>query len=326
MYLGGLFMKVQNNSIFIGDDIRSVRHSEGDKAGNAQRKTINGSVLKNKFDPIAAKKEQAKKKAMRIVGDAFSNERKMDDDLTARRERIKSLQKDMGDANRAIREIEDDRAALRDTYGVDENSQEEQNLKLLEKGARAKMPGSGIIMTYDELKKMKEIKANGLSEYQERSLEMLDYEIPYATTVYEAKQEIMVENQIISATELERLKNHPMIAAQKQADAVMDEASKVIVSMLIDEARDHIDEEAEKEKEKAKAEKEKEEELQERIDAVKEKKKENEEYTKDILDGVEETASTAADVNAAQQEVKDLMNKMKLIEDDIKGAVVDKSL
>ena len=319
-------MKVHSNSIFMGDDIRSTRHSEGDKTGNDNRKTIDGSALKNRFDPIAAKKEEARKKAMKIVGDAFANELKMDDDLNARRERMKSLQKDMGDANRAISEIEDSRAALRDTYGVDENSQEEQDLKLLEKGARAKMPGSGIVMTYDELKQMKEIKANGLSEYQERSLEMLDYEASYVTTAYEAKQEIMVENRIISATELERLKSHAMTDAQKQADAVMDEASREIVGMLVEEAKDHIDEEAEKEKEKAKAEKEKEEELQERIDAVKEKKKEEEELTEEILDEVAKATSTMTDVNAAQQEIKDMMNKMKLIEDDIKGAAVDKSL
>ena len=309
----------------MGDDVRSARHGEGDKIGNDNRNTVDGSALKSRFDPIAAKKEEARKKAMKIVGDAFANELKMDDDLNARRERIKSLQKDMGDANRAISEIEDSRAALRESYGVDENSQEEQDLRLLEKGARAKMPGSGIIMTYDELKKIKEIKAKGLTEYQERTLEMLELETSYVTTAYEAKQEIMVENRIISATELERLKNHPMIDAQKQADAVMEEASKEIMGMLIDEAKDHIDEEAEREKEETLAEKEKEEELQERIDAVKDKK-ENEELTEDILDGVAEAASTAADVNTAQQEVKDMMNIMKLIEDDIKGAVVDKAL
>ena len=315
-------MKVQNNSIFMGDDIRSARHREGDTTGNDRKKSINGSELKNRFDPIAAKKEEARKKAMKIIGDVVANELKTDDDLTARRERIKSLRKDIGDANRAVREIEDSRAALRDTYGIDENSQEEQDLRLLEKGARAKMPGSGIIMTYDELKKIKEIKAKGLTE---RTLEMLELETSYVTTAYEAKQEIMVENRIISATELERLKNHPMIDAQKQADAVMEEASKEIMGMLIDEAKDHIDEEAEREKEETLAEKEKEEELQERIDAVKDKK-ENEELTEDILDGVAEAASTAADVNTAQQEVKDMMNIMKLIEDDIKGAVVDKAL
>ena len=183
--------------------MRSARHGEGDKIGNDNRKTVDGSALKSRFDPIAAKKEEARKKAMKIVGDAFANELKIDDDLNARRERMKSLQKDMGDANRAISEIEDSRAALRESYGVDENSQEEQDLRLLEKGARAKMPGSGIVMTYDELKQIKEIKANGLSEYQERSLEMLDYEASYVASAYEAKQEIMVENRIISATELE---------------------------------------------------------------------------------------------------------------------------
>ena len=305
--------------------MRSARHGEGDKIGNDNRKTVDGSALKSRFDPIAAKKEGARKKAMKIVGDAFANELKIDDDLNARRERIKSLQKDMGDANRAISEIEDSRAALRESYGVDENSQEEQDLRLLEKGARAKMPGSGIVMTYDELKQIREIKANGLSEYQERSLEMLDYEASYVASAYEAKQEIMVENRIISATELERLKSHAMADAQKQVDDVMDEASREIVGMLVGEAKDHIDEEAEKE-EKAQAEKEKEEELQERIDAVKEKKKEEEELTEEILDEVAKVTSTMTDVNAAQQEIKEMMNKMKLIEDDIKGAAVDKSL
>lgn len=319
-------MKVQNNAIFMGDDIHRARNGEEDKGGNNQKKSISGSALKQKFDPIAAKKEQAKKKAMKIVGDAFANELKMDDELTARRERIKSLQKELGDANKAISEIEADRAALRDTYGIDENSQEEQDLQLLEKGARAKMPGSDVIMTYDELKRIKEIKSNGLTEYQERSLEMLDFETSYFTAAYEAKQEIMVENQIISATELERLKTHPMLDAQKQADMVMEEASKEIVGMLVDEAKDHIDEEAEKEKEKAEAEKEKEEELQERIDTARERRKENEELTEEILDGVTEASSTAMDVTKAQQEVKDMISKMKLIEEDIKGASVDRTL
>ena len=61
---------------------------------------------------------------------------------------------------------------------------------------------------------------------------MLESETSYITTAYEAKQEIMVENQIISATELERLKTHPMVDAQKQADAIMDEASKEIIYYL----------------------------------------------------------------------------------------------
>ena len=196
----------------------------------------------------------------------------------------------------------------------------------MEKEIRYKMPGNDVRFDKGDLDRIAELKKNGLSEYQQRSLEMLEQEVPYATTIYEAKQEIMVENQIITATELERLKTHPMVDAGKQTDAIMDEASKEIVGMLVDEAKDHIDEEAEKEKEKAETEKEKKEELQARIDATKEKKKEDEKLTEDILEGVAKASSATNEVSAAQQEIKDMMNKMKLIEDDIKGAAVDKSL
>lgn len=319
-------MKVQGNSIFMGDDINIAGHGATGKTSNTGRKSIDGSALQTRFDPIAAKREEAKKRAMKIVKDAWANEMKIDDDLNDRRERVKSLQHDMGEANKSIKEIEDARTALRETYDVDEDSKEEQDLKLLEKGVRSKMPGFDIVLSLDEKKKIEEIRANGLSEYQQRSIDMLESETSYIVTAYESKQEIMVENQIISATKLERLKTHPMLDAQKQADAIMDEASKEIVGMLVDEAKEHIDEETEKEKEKAEVNKEKEEELQERIDAVKEKKKESEKLTEDILEGVADATSVAADVSSAQQEIKDMMNKMKLIEDDIKGAAVDKSL
>ena len=320
-------MKVNNANIFMGDDSLRARHGEkSNTSGTANRKTINGSDLQKKFDPIAAKKEQARKRAMKIVGDAFANEQKIDDDLNARRERIKSLQKDMGDADKAISEIEDNRAALRDVYGVDEDSQEEADLKLLEKEIKAQMTGSDVHLSKDDMDAIKKIKENGLSEYQQRSLEMLEYEVSYAKTAYEANEEIKIENSIISATLLERLKSHAMVDASKEADAIMDAASDEIISMLVDEAKEHIDEEAEKQKEMAQAEKEKEEEIQERIDAAKEKKKENEELTEDILEGVQEASTNASDISAAQQEIKDMMNKMKLIEDDIKGAAVDKSI
>ena len=311
----------------MGDDTLCGRHGkQPNSKGISERKSIDASNLHAKLDLIAAKKKEARKKAMKIVGDAFANERKIDDDLRARNERIKSLQNEKGEAEKVIKEIEDGRAALRDEYNIDENSQEEKDLKLLEKEIRAKMSGSDIQLSKDDIEAINQIKKAGLSEYQQRSLEMLEYEVPHVNTAYEAGEEIKIENQIISATKIERLKSHAILDAEKQADSIMEEASKEIFGMLIDEAKEHIDEEAEKQEEKAKAEKEKQEEFQERIDAAKEKKKENEELTEDILEGVSENASMASDVSAVQQEIKDMMNKMKLIEDDIKGVAVDKSV
>ena len=320
-------MKVSNTAIFMGDDKLRARHEEqSDSAKNSNRKSVDVSGLHEKFDPIAAKREEAKKKAMKIVGDAFSNEIKMDENLNSMREKIKSLQKDKNDASQAIAELETGRAALRDLYGVDENSQEEKDLKLLENGVRSNFPGSDVHLSQKDKEAISKIKENGLSEYQQRSLEMLGNESPYMTAVFEAESGIAVENQIINATELERLKSNPMVDARNQANLVMEEATKEIVGNLFAEAKDHIDEKAKDKEEEAKAEKEKQAELEAKIDVAKEAKKEDEKVTEDILDGVQEASSTVTDVNAAKQEIKDMIDKMKLIEDDIKGAAVDTSV
>lgn len=319
-------MKINNTSVFVGNDSLRADNVEQKNSKAGDRKSIDGRMFSAKQDPIAAKREEAKKKAMQIVGNAFANELKIDDDLNERRERIKSLQKDIGEANRAVKDLEDGRAALKDVYGITGDSQEEKDLKLLEKEIRYKMPGSDVHFEKGDLERISELKKNGLSEYQQRSLEMLEQETPYIQSVNENKKEIMTENQIITATELERLKTHPMLDAKEQAEAVMEAARKEIIGMMVDEAKDHIDEEAKEQKEKAEAEKEKEEELQARIDAAKEKRKESEKVTEDILEGASEVASVQKDVSSAQQEVKDMMSKMKLIEDDIKGAAVDEAL
>jgi len=319
-------MKINNTSVFVGNDSLRADNVEQKNSKAGDRKSIDGRMFSAKQDPIAAKREEAKKKAMQIVGNAFVNELKIDDDLNERRERIKSLQKDIGEANRAVKDLEDGRAALKDVYGITEDSQEEKDLKLLEKEIRYKMPGSDVHFEKGDLERISELKKNGLSEYQQRSLEMLEQETPYIQSVNENKKEIMTENQIITATELERLKTHPMLDAKEQAEAVMETAMKEIIGMMVDEAKDHIDEEAKEQKEKAEAEKEEEEELQARIDAAKEKRKESEKVTEDILEGASEVASVQKDVSSAQQEVKDMMSKMKLIEDDIKGAAVDEAL
>ena len=203
--VGGLHMKVNNTSIFMGNDTLCARYEkQQNNNGKTSKKSIDGSSFQAGIDPIAAKKEEARKKAMRIGGNAFENELKIDDDLSARREKIKTLQEEKGEANRAIREIEDNRAALREVYGVDEDSQEEKELKLLEKEASEKMPGSKVSLSLDERKAIKEIKERGLSEYQQRSLDMFESETGYRNTVYEADQKIKTENQIITATNAAR--------------------------------------------------------------------------------------------------------------------------
>ncbi len=284
--------------------------------------SINGSSFAMQNDPIAAKREEARKKAMKIIGDAFANDRKIDEDLAARSEHIRSLKAVQNDANKAISEIESDRAALRDEYGIDANSREEKELQLLEKEFRAHQKGSDVQLTKEDMEEIAKIKAKGLTEYQSRSMEMLDYEKPYLDAVYEAKQGIEEENLTISAIKRELEKNTGMLKAQDKADAIEEAASKEIMGMLVDEAKEHIDEEAKEAEEKAKEKQEKEEELHEKIDAARERRKE-EELTEDIVESARDLNVTATNINDAQKDIKDMMNKLALVEEDMKGATVD---
>ncbi len=319
-------MKVNNTSFFMGDGVFGTSNTPERSSNNPSRSSgisINGSSFAAQNDPIAAKREEARKKAMKIIGDAFANDRKIDEDLDTRSEHIRKLKAVQNDANKAVSEIESDRAAIRDEYGVDANSQEEKELQLLEKEFKARQKGSDVQLTKEDMEEIAKIKAKGLTEYQSRSMEMLDYEKPYLDAIYEAGQGIEEENLTIAAIKRELPKNTAMLKAQDKAEAIEDAASKEIMGMLVDEAKEHIDEEAEKEAEKAKEKKEKEEELQEKIDAVKEREKEQEKLTEEIVESAQDLTVTTSNINDAQKDIKDMMNKLALVEEDMKGAAVD---
>lgn len=309
-------MRIQNTKIFMG------KHETA-----PVKKAVSRYVKKNDIpDPVVAKKENARKRALKIVGDAFSNERKIDDDIRSRRDKINSLLRDIGDARKSIGVLEKSRAELRDFYGVSEDSPEEADLKLLEKEFRSDMPGNKERFTPEEWARLNKIKSEGMTEYQQRSMEFLEYESPFLEEAYEAEKGIYDEERVINGIKLERLKSHAMVDASKQSDKVMDDAAKEIVKMMVDEAKENIDKKAEEEKEKAKAQKEKKEEIEEKIESAREKRKENERLTEEIIENASEVTAVANDVKEAQQEVKEMLSKMKLIEDDIKGSAVDENL
>ena len=137
----------------MGDDVfgtSNISERSNNNPSKSSGISINGSSFALQNDPIAAKREEARKKAMKIIGDAFANDRKIDEDLDARSEHIRKLKAVQNDANKTINEIESDRVALRDEYGIDANSQEEKELQLLEKEFRARQKGSDVQLTKED--------------------------------------------------------------------------------------------------------------------------------------------------------------------------------
>ncbi|MBQ3898960.1 MAG: hypothetical protein II741_03855 [Lachnospiraceae bacterium] len=320
-------MQVRNNSIFVGDETRTNRAADGKSKGqNSSSKSVNGAALTEKFDPIAAKRSQARKAAMKIIGDAFENEKKIDNDLDSHRQKIREIRSDIVGYKEEIRGLKESRELLRSEYGIDENSEEERQLKLLEKEADSRTKGSKVTLTREEMNEVGYIRAKGLTEYQHRAMELKESERYYADFIYDSENDIKTENAIISGSKIERLKYSPMLDARDQAEEIIESADKEILGMLYEEGKEHIDEEQEKKEEEAKAQREKKEELEEKIEKAKEKKKEQEEFTEDILEAVTDREMKNADISGAQEEIKEMMSKMKLLEEDVKGAAIDKEI
>ena len=136
--------------------------------------------------------------------------------------------------------------------------------------------------------------------------------------------EIEAENAVIRGIHLERLKKDPMLGAKKQAEEVLEAARDEIIGMVTEEAKDHIDEEQEKREEQAEEVKEKKEEQEKILEKRKEREDELEELMEDMP--LEELADLKNAQTQMQQEIQNLVSKMGLVAEDIKGARVDESL
>lgn len=166
-----------------------------------------------------------------------------------------------------------------------------------------------------------EIDRRGLSDYQKEQLNLDEHIRTEQEVVDRNERQVLIENAVIRGTKLERLKYHHMEDAQKQAEAIKQAAGQEIMGMLVEDAREHVDEEQEEREEKAEEIKEKKEEQEELIEKRKEDRNELEELMEDMP--VDEMINLAEKQEEIQQEVQNIMNKMALVEEDIKGVAID---
>ncbi|MCM1045608.1 MAG: hypothetical protein NC417_08870 [Candidatus Gastranaerophilales bacterium] len=139
----------------------------------------------------------------------------------------------------------------------------------------------------------------------------------YQRQASQLENQIEAQNMAIRDTKLERLKKSPMLKAEKEADAVLEAANDEILGMLIQEGKDHIDEEMEKKEEQQ----EKIEEKKEAEEAVIEKRQEREDELEELTEAVQDSGT-----DDVQKELEDMLEKLKLIEEDLKGVSVDTKL
>ena len=108
----------------------------GTKDGQSARTVKNavfGGATKLGEDPVAKRREEARKQAWKVVENAWKNDRSVDDTIQSHRDSYAELENRKKGALAAIDETNQQKEALREQCGVDADSQEQQDLLLLEK-------------------------------------------------------------------------------------------------------------------------------------------------------------------------------------------------
>lgn len=290
-------MKVERNlTVFAGAEPEYphvVKDGENPDKDNKERKTIfAGDLQVNQTlqDRIQQRKEKAQQEAMKIVKDAWAGDKTLDRSMDESREHLRQLQEDNLYARTEINKVEKQRQELKEIYGVtDDTPYEETPL-----------------------------------EYRSRLMELDKYAQHNQEVLWNNERDILEENAIIRETKIERLKKHLMTDAQEQADEVLEAASDEIVGMVMEEAKEHLDEEQAKREEKA----EKIEEEKEKMEELQKKRDERQEELEELIENmpVDEMLELDQMKSDVRQEVQNIVNKMKLVAEDIKGAMVDANI
>lgn len=272
-------------SFAIGQDEQA--RGAADKKNGAQDKTKSvqmGAPMQQ--SPVWQKKEAALRQARKIVADVFEADNKVAFDMEKRRANIQTLKSESKAAQTELNKINEQKAEWKKEYGVEDDSQEQKDLELLEKrqniqnGQSSGVPGSGNVLTMEEKERLAEIDAKGLTEYQKRCLEVNKDAGMYRGIIESSKSQIMGENsaireikQSILATPYEK----GMGFAQDTAEDIRLAASKEAAFGMIGEVKDKVDEEWEEAQEKAEERKEEKEEQDEKLEARKEQEEAQEE-------------------------------------------------
>ena len=329
-------------------------------AGNAERidrsgkvreetgKVKNGSLFAGDLnlpeDKIAKRKQEAREQAAKVVSDAFAGERKIDEDVAERHQKIADSKEEMQSAQKGLQEIEGWKEELKASYGITADSQEQKDLELLEKRRDFKKPESDITITEDEWKRLEEIDKQGITEYQQRSLEYDKTGEPYRDTIKKAKAVIAEESDAISTIRNERLKSAPILEAAKSAEEILKSASKEAIGMLMEEAKELSDEKREEEQEVVEEREKEKEEFEERLEDIKEK---NEQLKPDEVkeneagpsgnDGAgrssqsgdkqtEQMLSLSSMQEEIKKELEKIMDELQVTQEDLMGIEVDTKL
>ncbi len=292
--------------------------------------TINGSQLNLGEDLVEEKRKKARSMAMELMIDAYNHDKEIDDTIAESSAHAKSLLAENQESRSMIKDIRKEKENTNEIYGVSEGSQEAEDLEILRKG-RDSMGNPQAELTDDEYARYKELYADGLSDYHNRMLQLDAEEKEYTDKIRDNKIAVARDYAFNRNMGIERLKTHEMYDAKKQGEQIIDAASKEIISNVVQDAVDNIDEDMDNKKEEAFEKKQEKQEMEERIEKAKgeaHKDDGDDELMYELNDMLDEVGKIGAD-SASQTPEKSMglmVAQLQLTAQDVKGLVVDTQL
>lgn len=317
-----------------------------DKAEQGNRKTFFAGNSNLANDPIAEKRQEAQEKAWKVVSDAWDADKAIDKSVEDRQNHYNEMLEIKKKAQAELKRINDEKTALKEEYGIADDSQEQKDLEFIEK-VKDYLAGdfhNGI--TEEDLVDYVEMRKQPLTEYQTRALELHEMAKKFKADLKDANDAMKDDIADIKAIALERLKSDPMADAQKTADAIETAANKEIIGMAMQQAKDHIDEKMEEAEEKAEEKAEEEEAKEEKLEDLKEIKA----LQEAIIEGTKEAVAEAearrqenetpelpldelikltqmnTETGKVQKTLDEIKYSMALLEADLKGIEIDEEI
>lgn len=287
-------------------------------------------MVPSQTDSLAEQKRQsAQKQAMKLVSDAWGKDQKLLQKIDEKWALWHNKQSQIKKSEGIISDIEEAKTRLQQQYEIDPESQEQQDLDLLEKYQDWRNGVRGLEFSDEERSRLKELQNMPMTEYQVEVLKLNDDSGKEKANIDQLKWESDIVKGSISDDKLKQAISQDMIKAQETADEIMEASGKEVLNLLIQEGKDKVDQETEDEKEKAEEIHEKKEEQQEQIDKVKENRKEQEELVEGDLkvDQIEQEFSmkqkSMSNMESTQKTIRRMIKENNLVDEDLKGIEID---
>lgn len=328
---------IDNTTMFVNnnEEEKSSKHKNSFFVGE------NKNIATDKI--IEQKRNQAKKQAMKLIEAAWNSDIESDNAIEQMKQQHSQILKDVDEAKSILANIDKEKENLKEKYGVEDDSQEQKDLELLQRYQDRINHVSDNKFTEEELARLKELENVPRTEYQNEVLKLNNSSTEYKSTIYTAEEKLKSISESIFDTRIDQLKSQEMADANEVVEAIMDNLSKEIIGILRKDAKDNIDEVAREEEKKAEEAKEAKEEEEEKLEAIKEHKEEQEELTEKARENSREQEEIISEINRvdmlvqsnnmskisdknireAQKNIQKLIQNTDILDEDIKGIKID---